>query len=128
MLKPIKKLLERSAYVISSALTLLIIYLSLSSLTEINIKISVSDKLLHALAYFTLTLSWIFAISQSHNSIKKKQLIAFSVFIFGCVLEILQGSFTENRMLDYYDMLANSIGIFVALISFDRLLKGYKRI
>lgn len=128
MLTAIKKLLERNAYFISFALTAIIIYLSLSSLKNLPVKISVSDKFLHSLAYVTLTLSWLFAIKKSHQEIRSKLLIAAAIFIFGVTLEILQETITENRAMDYYDVIANTVGILLALSSFSYLLKVYKRI
>ena len=128
MLIAIKKLLEHNAYYISFALTAIIIYLSLSSLEHLPVKISVSDKFLHALAYVTLTLSWFFAIKKSHQQLRGKMFIALAVFVFGVVLEILQEKLTENRTMDYYDVMANAVGILLALSSFNYLLKVYKMI
>lgn len=124
----IKKLLERNAYFISFALTATIIYLSLSSLEHLPVKISVSDKFLHTLAYTTLTLSWLFTVKKSHHQLKSKLIIVIAIFIFGVVLEILQEQLTENRTLDYFDVIANTVGIMLALSSFSYLLKVYKRI
>jgi len=128
MLIVIKKLLERNAYFISIALTVIIIYLSLSSLKELPVKITVSDKFLHTLAYATLTLSWLFAVKKSHQQFKNKLIIVIAVFVFGVVLEILQDKLTVNRTMDYHDVVANSVGILLALSSFSYLLKLYKRI
>ncbi|MFK5878143.1 MAG: VanZ family protein [Flavobacteriaceae bacterium] len=128
MLIAIKKLLERNAYFISFALTAIIIYLSLSSLKHLPVKISVSDKFLHSLAYVTLTLSWFFAIKKSHKQLKSKLYIALAIFIFGGVLEVLQEKLTANRTMEYYDVIANTVGILLALSSFSYLLKVYKRI
>ena len=128
MLLVIKKLLERNAYVISIALTVIIIYLSLVSLENLDVKISVSDKFLHALAYTTLTLSWLFAVKKSHNQLKKKLLIVIAVFSLGVILEILQEKLAVNRTMDFYDVIANTVGILLALSSFSFLLSVYKRI
>lgn len=128
MLKVIKTLLERSAYFISTFLTLAILYLSLSSLSDLNVEISVSDKYLHSIAYFVLSVSWFFAVKKSHGSFKNKMAIAISVFAFGCILEILQQQLTSYRMMDTLDMLANSFGIILALATFEYLFKVYKMI
>ena len=128
MLIVIKKLLEGNAYLISFALTATIIYLSLSSLEHIPVKITVSDKFLHSFAYVILTLSWFFAVKKSHQQLRSKLLIVLAVFLFGVIIEILQEKLTDNRMMDYYDVVANSVGILLALSSFNFLLKVYKRI
>ncbi len=128
MLITIKKLLERSAYYISTAITIAIIYLSLSSLENLPVKITVSDKFLHSLAYLVLTLSWFFAVKRTHSNNIGKLLIVIIIFIFGFAIEVMQEKFTENRMMDYLDVIANSIGIIIALFSFNYLLKVYKMI
>lgn len=128
MLIATKKLLERNAYVISFALTAIIVYLSLSSLEHLPVKISVSDKFLHTLAYVTLTLSWFFAVKKSHQQLKSKLLIVLAIFVFGVILEVLQEKLTDNRMMDPYDVIANTVGILLALSSFNFLLNVYKRI
>ncbi len=128
MLKVIKELLERSAYFISSLLTITIIYLSLSSLPNLSVEITVSDKILHSFAYFSLTISWFFAIKKSHKNLKTKIAVCFFILLFGIILELLQGSITANRMMDYYDVLANLAGIFVALITFNYLFRTFKTI
>jgi len=126
MLKNIKNLLERSAYLIAILLTLIIIYLSLSPLDELNIKITVSDKLLHTTAYVALTLSWLFAFKKSHNNFKSKLLVVVSIFIFGIIIEILQSNLTIYRTGDYLDVIANTVGITIAMITFSTLFKWYK--
>ncbi|PCI08746.1 MAG: hypothetical protein COB73_06535 [Flavobacteriaceae bacterium] len=120
--------MEHNAYFISFALTATIIYLSLSSLEHLPVKISVSDKFLHALAYTTLTLSWLFAVKKSHKQIKSKLIIAIAIFSFGVALEVLQDKLTANRTMDYQDVIANTVGILLGLSSFRYLLKIYKRI
>ncbi len=126
MLKTIKHLLERSSFFISILLTLIIIYLSLSSLKELNVKISVSDKFLHSLAYLALTYSWLFSIKKSHSNNKIKSYIGIILIIFGIILEVLQSSMPLNRQGDIIDVLANSLGVVFALVTFNTLHKYYK--
>ena len=130
MLKVIKKLLEHkyNAYIISFTLTVVIIYLSLSSNAGAFMPASVSDKVLHAFAYTMLTLSWFYAIKKAHDNTRVKILIAVSIFIFGIIIEVLQGYMTVNRMMDFKDVIANTIGILIAFNMFRYLLKGYKMI
>jgi VanZ family protein len=115
-----------SAYAISIVLTILIAYLSLLSLKELNLKISISDKLLHVLAYLVLTLSWLFAILKSHKSFKVKFQVGFALFIFGIVIEILQSNMPLNRHGDYLDVFANFLGILGGIITFNYLFRFYK--
>jgi len=87
--------------------------------------INVSDKSLHSLAYFGLSLSWLFAIRKSHSDIKWKILIGFAMLLLGILLEYLQGSLTDYRTTDYLDVIANTVGIIIAVISFRNLLRLY---
>lgn len=128
MLKTIKNLLEGSAHLISFFITCVVIYLSLSPLTELNVKITISDKLLHALAYFVLSYSWLFAIKKSHENLKIKLQIGFVIFLFGIIIEILQSNLTIYRSGDYFDAIANTVGIVLAIVTFNILFRFYKMI
>ena len=128
MLKVIKQLLERSRYGISIALTFLIIYLSLGRTADIMTAVQLSDKSLHGLAYFGLTLSWIFAVQKSHSNFNVKIRIGLLMLLLGVLLEFAQGYFTDYRSTDYYDILANLFGIVIAVISFRNWLRLYNAI
>jgi VanZ family protein len=121
----IKNLLRANAYLIAISLTLFITYLSLDSFSEINIPINNSDKFFHSIAYFFLALSWFFAVEKSHSIIKYKIVVVFFVIIFGIIIEVLQSSLTTYRTADYYDIMANSFGILIAMVLFNRLLRFY---
>lgn len=128
MLKPIKNLLERSSYAIAITFTLLIIYMSLASTSNMVVVIDVSDKTMHSFAYFVLSISWFFAIKSSHFELKAKVKIGLLVLLLSIILEILQGSITSYRTADYLDIIANIIGIIFAVISFKPLLRLYHTI
>ena len=128
MLKAIKNLLERSAYLISFFITGLVVYLSLASFSDLNIELKVSDKFLHSFAYLVLTFSWLFAIKKSHSKYSKKLLIGFAVFLFGILIEVLQSSLTSYRHSDYIDIIANTLGISLAIIVFNPVFRIFKTI
>jgi glycopeptide antibiotics resistance protein len=69
-----------------------------------------SDKLSHIIAYMTLML-W-FANIYPRRSLQFQFSIGF--FVMGVCLELLQGM-TEYRTFAYADMLANGLGILLAL-------------
>ena len=94
-----------------------IVYLSLINLSETPVsELGMSDKIMHAGAYFILGLSWIFYFLSEHESKLKKNIIIVSlvVIVFGTLIEILQDRLTDYRQLDFYDIFANSIGVIVA--------------
>ncbi|MDO9275267.1 MAG: VanZ family protein [Lutibacter sp.] len=105
-------------------LTIAIAVGSLISLNNgLGIGVQVSDKILHAFGYCLLTTSWL--LSHRIKTIQRKPiiLIASSVFIYGIIIEILQGILTHNRQADLYDVIANMVGISVATVFFILILK-----
>ena len=40
------------------------------------------------------------------------------IVMYGIIIEVLQGKFTVSREADVYDVLANSLGVFVAYLGF----------
>lgn len=50
-------------------------------------------------------------------------LIASAVFIYGIIIEILQGALTNYRQADLYDVFANFSGIAVGTLFFVLVLK-----
>jgi len=71
MLQRIKKLLEHNALLLAIIASIIIAFLSLTSIPKIDLGINIKsgDKYLHALAYFTLSVVWYFAL---YKKIKKK--------------------------------------------------------
>jgi VanZ family protein len=118
--------LEDNAYIIAISLTLLIAYLSLSKPIQIEIPLDISflDKILHATAYFTLTISWLFAL----RNYSKNKLIVLVIFFYGVLMEFLQGWLTETRQKDIFDVYANSFGILLAMLIFNNLFKYFIKI
>ena len=48
-----------------------------------------------------------------------KYIVAICCVFFGIVLEVLQGTITSYRIASYLDMLANTVGIIIALFIFN---------
>jgi VanZ family protein len=67
------------------------------------------DKILHGLSYLALGF-WF------HQLESKKEVLIFVILIcLGIALEILQ-PIVSNRFFDYWDILANSSGVFVGVL------------
>lgn len=122
MLKPTKTLLARAAWIQSIALTLLIAWASLIDPKNLpSINFSFSDKITHGLAYAILSLSWCLALffkAKSKNQKINQFLLIFALVVYGIFIEFLQQGLTTYRTFDYYDMLANSIGICIGFVIF----------
>jgi len=126
MQKHIKNLLERNALLIAITTTLAVAYLSLSNPIQFDlpIKISFLDKILHASAYFVLTLTWLFAIKNNLT----KYWIGFILFLYGILMEFLQGWLTTNREKDIFDVAANTVGIIFAMLIYRKIYKYFIKI
>jgi len=89
----------------------------------LEIGVQISDKILHASGYCLLTISWLLAFRPKTYLWKSLVLVALAVFIYGIIIEILQGVFTYNRQADFYDAFANLAGITMATLFFAIVLK-----
>jgi len=123
MLQPIKNWLLDNALLVAILISLSVAVLSLinpSALSTPNIH--VSDKFLHGLAYTGLIWSWLFVFRNNRTI-----LIMLSIFVgvlaFGILLEYLQGEFTTTRTADWKDVVANSEGMLLGLLSFPILYR-----
>lgn len=87
-----------------------------------------ADKYVHASFYILLTALWLLYAYRAFSSTRAK--IRFWVFLltvlFGLMIEIFQGLFTDDRSPDLFDVCANSTGSLVAILVFwvaDKLKK-----
>ena len=119
MLKHIKALLEDNAIFIAVFFTISITIGSLvkSDLIAVEI-VSVSDKTYHFIAYFLLMLSWLYAFFKREKFEENVKYIILGCFIFGIIIEILQGIITSYRTASFLDILANTIGVLLAVVIF----------
>lgn len=86
-------------------------------------KIHISDKLIHALSYFLLTFGWFLCYKRESKKIKISVIIVLAVFIYGIIIEILQGIVTKNRQPEIYDAFANLIGIIIGAVVFKKVFQ-----
>ena len=110
----IKNLLVLKRSLIHSATvlyTISIAILSLVHLTELpKLNTGFDDKIAHFIFYSGLCLFWFMSLYVL--KVKSSLLIAslFS-FVFGGVIEVLQGVLSIYRTMDVYDLLANCLGV-----------------
>lgn len=113
--------------------TLLLTYLSLIKLGKISISsFNPTDKMMHLGAYFVMAFVWFFYYLFKN---KKESLIirgffniSIGIILFGMLIEVLQGALTDYREPDWADILANSIGVLLALGTCLGFLKFFKRL
>ena len=119
MLKRIKTLLEDKAIFIAISITIFIAILSLIKTDNIPLEsFSNSDKVYHAIAYFFLMLSWLYTFHKKEAFNKNVKYVILACFIYGIIIEVLQGVTTTYRTASYLDMLANGSGVFLAVLAF----------
>jgi len=98
----------------------LLSYFSLvSNPPEFDIKFEYFDKVRHFIAYFIL-MAW---FSQLYQTSRLRLFYVLFFIIMGVILEILQG-LGGVRYFEYYDMLANSLGVAFAWIATKGSLKN----
>ena len=88
---------------------LTILYLSLKPQVEIPFSFEYIDKLLHIAAYGLATILMLLAYPHANQKIN-----AILLFIYGLSIEIAQ-LFAENRYFEVADLVANLIGILLAI-------------
>jgi len=113
--------------------TLIIATLSLIPLGRISLGgFNPTDKMLHGVAYFILTLLWLFYYLMKKSEIRNYKWEFFNisalVIVFGMLIEVLQGALTSYRQPDWADILANSIGVLISFLFCVVFLNFLKRI
>lgn len=76
-----------------------------------RVGVALSDKLMHFLGYFGLTL-WFAGLYPR----KRLWIIAVAFFFMGATLEVLQGTLTTTREMDVDDLAMNTAGIVMACV------------
>ncbi|MHB0755240.1 VanZ family protein [Polaribacter sp. M15] len=121
MLKRIKILLLNNVILIAIIITIGILCLSLIKVSNVpSMEIKNVDKAYHSIAYFTLATAWLFSF---YKKPQKKYTIVISCIIFGIIIEALQMNLTVYRSGDLLDVVANSVGVLLALVVFNIFLK-----
>ena len=70
-----------------------------------------------------LTLSWLLVIKKAATNVRLRFVIALGCLFYGMVIEVLQETLTTYRTASLLDMLANFVGIGMALLLFKFVYK-----
>lgn len=73
------------------------------------------DKILHISAYLVFTIIWYYTLLsiKVENPLQK---VITGAFIYGIIIEVLQGTLSIHRQFEVSDLLANGIGIATATL------------
>ena len=111
-------MLKKLSLAIALFWTLLIPLLCLINTNEIpQVEINNIDKLVHFTFYFIFSGLWFmyfYTKSAPINLTKISGYILLFSVLYGGVIEVLQGAFTETRVADINDAIANSLGALFA--------------
>lgn len=100
----------------------LISFLAFSS-DPLDFKMSMGDKITHALAFFVLAM----VLDQAYAQLNMVWGIAFPLVVYGLVIEIVQGQLGYREM-SMLDVGADSIGVALYAISRGWICKQLQRI
>ena len=118
--------MDNKYFYIAFFLTLVVGVGSLIPLNSPSIpKLDISDKLIHISAYFLISISWLLSIQDKAKMLKVNRLIFTLILVYGIIIEVIQGVFTNYRQFDFFDILANLVGIILAFMIF---FKGFQKI
>ena len=80
-----------------------------NEISRINALGFLTDKAIHLIIYLYLALFWLMCSFKT-----RKIVLIFYIFMFGFFIEIIH-IFHPNRFFEYFDLLANLIGVTIAL-------------
>ena len=85
-----------------------------------------SDKLQHGVAYVVLTGLLAGALT-AHRGVSTRPWLhaGLGAFLYGLLLEVLQGLMQLGRTAEWGDLLANGLGVLCACVVFRRLVARY---
>ena len=112
---------------------LLIVVLSLAPQDEFDNKSAMDnlDKIVHLFLYALLVhLTMVGLLKQMEYKILHKMAAYVSItaaFFLGLILEILQGTVFVSRSIEFMDLLANTMGSLLGLVSFYMIYKTLKK-
>lgn len=104
-------------------LTIIIFILSIIAgfhLPKIEMDWLASDKIGHALAYFSLSFSWLMGWKFYTNiTLHRKHIfcIALACIAFGVLMEVLQGTLFTYRTFEWADAIANTVGVILGVLA-----------
>ncbi|MCM4158359.1 VanZ family protein [Antarcticibacterium flavum] len=87
--------------------------------------------MMHTGAYFGLAVLWFsYYLFKKEEAIQRRGFLKISVLavLFGMLIEVLQGILTDYREPDWADILANSLGVFIAYCVFVIFQKFLNRV
>lgn len=127
MTQDIKLLLRaKTLKIISVVYTLCITFLLLFPATHVpKVDVPSFDKIGHVFVFIILVVLWALFTFASGKGVRSKiGWVIIGAFIYGIIIEVFQGLFFESRTADGWDVVANSVGILLGWLIFQKI-KNY---
>lgn len=121
-----RKLLgAKSLKFIGITYSLFITFLLLFPTTNIpKVEVPYIDKLGHVTLFAILVIIWLFFVLSKTGWDRLTSLwVVLIIFFYGIIIEASQGLFFESRTADGWDIIANSAGILLGWLIFQKIKK-----
>jgi len=111
------------------SLTILVVcLLNTKNISKLNIPFLGYDKMVHAGIHFVLTVLWLLYLETICKLSTKIYLsVGLLLLCYGVLIEILQETLTKDRSADLFDVIANTVGIILAIQTF-LIFRRFKKI
>ena len=86
------------------------------------------DKWVHASIFFILCSLIFFSLLQKNKAKQQIYLFFGLAILYGCSLEIMQGTLFSNRSADWNDIIANTVGCIFGLVFYRKLFGWLSKI
>ena len=99
--------------------TILVLYLSLTPVTHVQLGLRVSDKILHLLAYICLGVLWTRTVKYTWRciSFQTSLILIISITLYGVLIEI--GQIYTGRYFEIADIIADAVGSIVGVTGYS---------
>jgi VanZ family protein len=89
-----------------------------------KVEVPYIDKLGHVTLFAILIIIWLFFVLSKTGWDRLISLwVVLIIFFYGIIIEALQGMFFESRTADGWDIIANSAGILLGWLIFQKIKK-----
>jgi VanZ family protein len=79
------------------------------------------DKLVHILFFFIAAVLWLRALISSKKQLLLISIICIMLMFKGLAIEYLQSALTNDRSFEWYDAIADGVGVIFGIIIFFKL-------
>lgn len=122
-----KKLRPKNLFYFGIFYTLFVTFLLLLPGIDVpQVAVPSFDKVGHVCVFAVLVLVWLlYVLLKTEKNRTRLFWVVLIVFFYGIIIEVLQGLFFQSRTADGWDVLANSAGILLGWLIFQKIKKVF---